>query len=101
LSVIATIKKIKYLNEITDWCVIQFIGEDGATFIGSGKLGPQYPGYRLRLMGNWKPNPRGAGKVLDVVQYQVMPPKSEEGIYLFLTSGLFEGMTRAIAKKTC
>tara|TARA_Y100001956_G_scaffold31187_1_gene30634 strand:+ start:7771 stop:9927 length:2157 start_codon:yes stop_codon:yes gene_type:complete len=99
LSVIATIKKIKYLNEITDWCVIQFIGEDGATFIGSGKLGPQYPGYRLRLMGNWKPNPRGAGKVLDVVQYQVMPPKSEEGIYLFLTSGLFEGMTRAIAKK--
>lgn len=95
----ATIKKIKYLNELTDWAFIQFIGEDGKTFFASGKFGPQYTGYRLTLNGDWKDNARGSGKILEVYSYKVMPPKSEEGIYLFLTSGLFKGMTKSIARK--
>jgi exodeoxyribonuclease V alpha subunit len=98
LSVFGTIKKIKYLNELTDWAVIQFIDQDGGTFIAKGKMGPQYTGYKLNLYGKWEPNPKGGGQVYDVNGYDVMPPDTAEGMYLFLTSGLFKGMTKRIAR---
>lgn len=96
---LATIKKIKYHNELTNWAVIQFIDEEGATFIGVGDMGPQYPGYCLRLKGKWEPNNRGGADQFKVSNFEVLPPKSEEGIYLFLASGLFKGMTKSIARK--
>lgn len=93
-----TIKKIKYLNELTDWSVIQFIGSDGATFIAKGKMGPQYTGYNLNLFGKWENNPRGGGQVFNVINYEILPPDTAEGMYLFLTSGLFKGMSKKIAR---
>ncbi len=98
MNIEGTIKKIKFLNEITGWGVIEFIRDDGSTFIAKGNMGALYSGYRLRLIGRWEPNPRGGGQIYNVHQYDVMPPESSEGIYLFLTSGLFKGVTKRIAR---
>jgi exodeoxyribonuclease V alpha subunit len=99
LSEQGTIKKIKFFNEISDWGVFDFIRDDGSKFTAKGKLGPQNPGYKLTLSGRWLPNPRGAGQVYEVSYYEVMPPDTEEGIYLYLTSGLFKGITKRIARE--
>jgi exodeoxyribonuclease V alpha subunit len=98
LIIEGTIKKTKFINELTNWCVIDFIDDEGAKFIAKGNMGPQYPGYKLQLSGRWIPNPKGGGHIFDVNHFTVMPPASTEGIYLFLTSGLFKGMTKNIAK---
>lgn len=98
MNIEGTIKKIKFLNEITHWGVIQFIKDDGTKFIAKGKMGPQYPGYKLILSGDWVPNQKGGGHVFDVTGYMVKPPESTEGIFLFLTSGIFKGITVKIAK---
>jgi exodeoxyribonuclease V alpha subunit len=97
LNIEGTVKKVKFLNELTGWGVINFIREDGTTFIAKGKVGPQLPGYKLSIDGRWIPNARGGGQVFDISNYRTMPPSTSEGIYLFLTSGLFKGMTRKIA----
>jgi len=98
LNIEGTIKKIKFLNEITQWGVIDFIRDDGTKFTAKGNMGPQYPGYKLTLEGRWVPNARGGGEVFDVVGYSVVPPETKEGIFLFLTSGIFKGVTVKIAK---
>lgn len=98
MSVIGTVKKVKYLNEVSNWCVTQFIGESGKTFIAKGNMGALYPGYKLELHGNWEANQKGGGQVLSVQEYDVMPPDKAEGIYLFLTSGIFKGITKKIAR---
>lgn len=99
MNIEATVKKVKFLNEVSYWGVIEFVRDDNTKFIARGKMGPQYQGYRLKLSGNWVDNERGGGKVYDVKSYSVMPPKSTEGIYLFLTSGLFGGFTKRIARE--
>jgi exodeoxyribonuclease V alpha subunit len=98
LNVVGTIKKVKFLNESTNWCVIQFVDDDGNKFMAKGTMGALYPGYKLSLDGAWEDNKKGAGKVFQVNEYQVMPPEKSEGIFLFLTSGIFRGMTKNIAR---
>lgn len=95
----AVLKKVKYLNENNDWGVYQFISSEGASFVARGTLGPQYAGYQMVLYGEWQDNSRGGGQVLEVQHYRVSPPTTEEGIFLFLTSGLIKGMTKRIAKE--
>lgn len=98
MSVIGTVKKVKFLNELSNWCVIQFIDDAGQKFMAKGNMGALYPGYKLRLIGAWENNTKGGGQVLQVNSFQIMPPEKSEGIYLFLTSGLFKGMTKKIAR---
>lgn len=98
LTLHAVLKKIKYLNENTDWGVYQFSSAENGNFVAQGTLGPQYPGYQMVLHGTWEKNPKGGGVLFVVKHYRVTPPTTEEGIYLFLTSGLIKGMTKKIAK---
>lgn len=98
MQILATTKKSKYDNEITNWSVIEFIDENGETFIGTGYFGYQYAGFMLHMTGKWEPDPRGGGKVWRMSHFNVLPPKTEEGIYLFLTSGIFKGITKAVAR---
>lgn len=98
-NVEGVVKKVKYLNETSHWGVIEFLKSDGKKFIARGNMGAQQQGYKLRLTGRWVDNERGGGKVYDVSSFQVMPPESKEGIYLFLTSGLFDGFTKTIARE--
>tara|TARA_Y100000310_G_scaffold196471_1_gene196538 strand:+ start:3779 stop:5944 length:2166 start_codon:yes stop_codon:yes gene_type:complete len=93
------VKKVKYLNEKSHWGVIEFLKNDGKKFIARGNMGAQQQGYRLRLAGRWVNNDRGGGQVYDVSSFQVLPPESKEGIYLFLTSGLFDGFTKPISRE--
>lgn len=93
------VKKIKWLNEHNDFAVIEMIDTNTATnFIAIGNMGPQYPGHRLSLIGVEVPNPRGGGKNFKVSHYEVMPPDTAEGMYLFLSSGIFKGLTKKIAR---
>lgn len=97
-NVIATIKKIKYVNEVTGFGFFQFLGDDGSLFSGRGDFGPLYAGYRLNMVGHWTVNDRGAGMILDVDCFEIMEPETIEGHFLLLTSGLYAGMTKAIAR---
>lgn len=98
-TISAILKKIKFLNENTDWGVYQFTSSEFGNFVARGNLGPQYPGYQMVLYGEWENNPNGGGQIFEVNQYRVTPPTTEEGIFLFLTSGLIKGMTKNIAKE--
>jgi len=93
-----TVKKVKYLNDLTGWGVIELLKDDGTKVIAKGEVGHQYPGYKLNLTGSLVDNPRGRGSVFEVNSYSVVPPTSSEGIYLFLTSGVFKGMSKKIAR---
>lgn len=98
VNIVATIKKIKYVNEVTGFGFFQFAAEDGSVFSGRGAFGPLYAGYRLNMVGNWVVNDRGAGLILDVEYFDIAEPDTLEGFFLLLTSGLYAGMTKAIAR---
>lgn len=93
------VKKVKWLNEGNDFSVIEMIDTQTAKkFIAIGNMGPQYPGHKLKMVGVEEPNPRGGGKNFKVTHYEVMPPDTVDGIYLFLSSGIFKGLTKKIAR---
>ena len=98
MNVSGTLKKTKFLSEETGFCVLQFTKDDGTSFIAKGKMGHQYSGYKLDMIGRWVPNPKGGGQVFEVSHYTVQQPETEEGIYLFLTSGIFKGISKKIAR---
>ncbi|MEG3765092.1 AAA family ATPase [Alteromonas sp. 14N.309.X.WAT.G.H12] len=93
------VKKVKWLNEKNDFAVIEMLDtQTGKRFIAVGKMGPQYAGHKLNMVGKEVPNPRGGGMNFEVHHYEVMPPDTAEGIYLFLASGIFKGITKRIAR---
>lgn len=93
------VKKVKWLNEKNDFAVIEMLDvHAGGRFIAVGKMGPQYAGHKLNMVGKEVPNPRGGGTNFEVHHYEVMPPDTAEGIYLFLSSGIFKGLTKRIAR---
>jgi exodeoxyribonuclease V alpha subunit len=92
------VKKVKYSDDVTGWSIVELIGNDNETFIAKGALGPLSPGYKLELIGDWVKNKTGAGVTFDVKHYTVMPPSTIDGIFLFLSSGLFKGLSKAIAR---
>lgn len=98
MNLTGTIRAVKFLNELTSYSVIELVKDDDTRFIAKGKLGPLQPGYHLSMNGRWVANERGAGEVFEVDNYTVTPPDTKEGIYLFLTAGLFKGMTKRIAR---
>lgn len=93
-----TVKKVKFMNDLTGWGVIELFKDDGSKVIAKGDIGHQYPGYKLSLSGGFVDNPRGRGQVFEVKDYTVVPPTTSEGIFLFLTSGVFKGMSKRIAR---
>lgn len=98
MQVQATTKKIKHFNEVSNWSAIEFLDTNGNTFIGTGVFGHQYTGFSLHMSGKWESDPRGGGKVWRMSHFTVLPPTTEEGIYLFLTSGIFKGFTKPIVR---
>lgn len=98
ISLVASIKKIKFINPITGFGVIQFVDHHKKTFTAKGNFGPLYAGYELTMIGQWVMNDRGAGEIFEVASFDINEPSTTEGHFLFLTSGLFAGMTKAIAR---
>lgn len=98
MQLLATTKKIKYFDEVSSWSAIEFMAEDGSTFIGTGLFGHQYKGYALHMDGKWENDPRGGKKVWRMRSFNVLPPTTKEGIYLYLTSGIFKGFTKGVAR---
>lgn len=96
--VFGTVKKVKYHNELNDWAVIELKTQHGDRFIAKGKLGAQLEGYHLEILGKWVPSPHGGSEQFESASYKVSPPSTEEGVFLFLTSGLFKGLSKKIGK---
>lgn len=97
-TVFGTVKKVKYHNELNDWAVIELKTQHGDRFIAKGKLGAQLEGYHLEILGRWVPSPHGGAEQFESSSYKVSPPSTEEGVFLFLTSGLFKGLSKKIGK---
>lgn len=97
-TVFGTVKKVKYHNEISDWAVIELKTQHGDRFIAKGNLGALLEGYHLELSGKWVASPHGGSQQFDASAYKVSPPSTEEGVYLFLTSGLFKGLSKKIGR---
>ena len=95
----ATVKKVKFSNELTGWGVAEFLAGDGTLFFAKGNLGSLHVGFALKMSGVWVDNSRGRGQVLEVSHYEIEPPSTSEGHFLYLTSGLFKGMTKKIARE--
>tara|TARA_B100000809_G_scaffold266306_1_gene328401 strand:+ start:285 stop:2426 length:2142 start_codon:yes stop_codon:yes gene_type:complete len=93
-----TVRKLKFYNEVSDWSVIQLKAPDGKLFIATGNMGAPNLGYELELAGQWIANPHGGKEQFKVSVSKVQPPSSEEGIFLFLTSGIFKGLTKKIGR---
>jgi exodeoxyribonuclease V alpha subunit len=96
--VVGTVRKLKFYNEVSDWSVVQLKGPAGDLFIATGEMGAPNLGYELELTGQWVANPHGGREQFKVSVSKVKPPSSEEGIFLFLTSGLFKGLTKKIGR---
>lgn len=94
-----SVKKVKYTNDLSGYGVAEFLANDGSSFVAKGNLGALHVGYELKLTGVWVDNERGRGKVLEVSHYSIVPPSTEEGHFLYLTSGLFKGITKKIARE--
>jgi exodeoxyribonuclease V alpha subunit len=97
-TVFGTVKKVKYHNEINDWAVIELKTQHGDRFIAKGNLGAQLEGYHLEIAGKWVSSPHGGSDQFDAKSYKVSPPSTEEGVFLFLTSGLFKGLSKKIGR---
>jgi len=93
-----TVRKLKFHNEITDWSVVQLKSPTGDLFYATGSMGAPEFGYELELTGRWVLSPHGGKEQFEVHRSSVKPPSSEEGIYLFLTSGMFKGLTKKIGR---
>lgn len=93
------VKKVKWLDEKNDFTVIEMLdAHSNGLFTAVGKMGPQYLGHKLNMVGKEVANPRGTGKNFEVHHYEVHQPDTLEGIYLLLCSGLFEGISSRIAR---
>ena len=93
------VKKVKWLDEKNDFTVIEMLdAHSNGLFTAVGKMGPQYLGHKLNMVGKEVANPRGTGKDFEVHHYEVHQPDTLEGIYLLLCSGLFEGISSRIAR---
>ncbi len=93
------VKKVKWLDEKNDFAVIEMLdAHSNGLFTAVGKLGPQYLGHKLNMVGKEVANPRGKGKNFEVHHYEVQEPDTLEGIYLLLCSGIFEGISSRIAR---
>ena len=97
-TVFGTVKKVKYHNEISDWAVIELKTQHGDRFIAKGNLGAQLEGYHLEIAGKWVASPHGGSEQFDARSYKVSPPSTEDGVFLFLTSGLFKGLSKKIGR---
>ena len=98
-QVVAVVKKVKFHNEMTQWAVVECKDAFGGRFIAKGDIGYQQPGYEVEFTGSWKSSQYGGADELSVKRVKVKPPSTEEGILLFLNSGLIKGMTKPIAKR--
>ncbi len=90
------VKRIVY-RSADGYTVFRLATEDGEITC-VGYLASINPGERIRVSGKWVTHPR-YGRQLSLEKYEIIPPKTSEGIIRYLSSGLIKGIGRSTAER--
>jgi len=98
LRVQGTLERVMFHNEENGYTVMRFVpegkGQDSITVVGHMEK-PQ-PGGSFILDGTWIQHPR-FGRQFQMTNYEAVLPNTEEGIRLYLGSGLIKGIGKRTA----
>ena len=93
------VKSITYRNEDNGYTIFKLCelhSEESHTVVGDFPLLNQ--GEQLQIEGDWIEHPK-FGKQFKVSTFEVIPPKNEEAIIRYLSSGLFTGIGPITAQR--
>lgn len=89
---------VLYANEETGWTVLRLAVRGGAPITAVGTLVGAQPGESLRIDGRWVRD-RRYGKQFQAERFETVKPSTYLGIERYLSSGLVEGIGKAMAKR--
>jgi len=90
------VTKVAFHSE-DGYAVLRFRTDSGE-FTCTGHFARIGPGDRLRITGRWVRHPR-YGRQVTIESYEVIPPRTVDGIARYLGSGLIKGVGREMARR--